>query len=217
MPSFVKVIGVCIVIVLGSAVAGAGEKVRIDLVPAADGDLIGSSKDNIYDKVSSSINDSKSPIELKVGEVWGNNRKVILEFILPESIKGREIKSATLHLWPNGKFGHFPDTEGAGPESRMYYYTGSNVDEKVSKEDNDGGMLIGTVLAKDLKLTSKKGVVLDVLVAVDEAVKNNAEGVGFRIERLPESEKNIAWRFRSSEFGQKYGANFSPYLLIELK
>jgi len=193
---------------------------RVDLVPAGDGEICGSSETGIYKKISSTINDSVQVLEFKVGEIWNENCKSILEFYLAENLNQEDIVSAELFLSLNGKYGSYPDKLGAGPEAVIYYYISLNANENVSMEDNDGGILLGKAFGNNQKLSKSNSISIKINVtnAVVAAVNStNIEVLGFRIEKVLDSGKNSAWRIRSSEFGQKFGIDYSPYLLIKLK
>jgi len=205
------------ILLFSSKNATAVEIQRVNLVPAADGEISDSSGTGIFDKVSSTINDSNELYEIKIGELSGENKKGIFEFFLPEKLNKKIIISAELYLSLNGTYGTYPDKPGAGPEFAIYYYVTENANENVSKEDNSGGNLIENATNNN-KVINNNHLTINITKTLISALNMpKVNTIGFRIEKTPRAPKNVSWRILSSEFGQKFGNTFIPHILIKSK
>lgn len=195
-----------------SCLVNAG-KIEIRTTPAGDGMLVDSNNDGIADKVSSSVLDSKGAMEANSGHIWKQSCKAIFEFKLPKDKVG-DVKKATLVLNVNGKHGTHPDKAGAGPECDIWYYTGKNANGAVELTDEAGGNKLGTAVKQGHKAPGNRKIKIDVTAAVKDAIGQKAVFVGFRIQKSATKGPDGAWRWRTSEFGQKYGKQITPTLII---
>ena len=193
-----------------SLVNAATTEVRT--MPAGDGNLIDTNGDKIADEAASTVLNSKSVMEVNSGHIWKQTRKAIFEFKLPKEVP--DVKKATLVLNVNGKYGTHPDKPGAGPECDLWYYTGENANGAVELADDAVGKKVGKLIEKGAAVGKSRQVKVDVTVAVNEAMEKKSVFIGFRIQKSETKSPDGVWRWRTSEFGQKYGKKLTPTLIL---
>lgn len=186
---------------------------KLTTEPAGDGVLYDTDKDGIMDKAVSTVLDVKEPDAAKTaitGWAWKSNHEAIFEFQLPEKFKGKKVTKATLILTSNGT------AHGTTPDIEVFYYLAPQANGAVEPSDATGTSL-GILSRAGTKIDSKNPAKLNVTKAVVKAAGTDSEFIGFRLASASKVDDRKAVIWRTSEFGEAYGKNYIPALLINIE
>jgi hypothetical protein len=210
---------VAAIAICGTSVMAASQSV-VYPTAGADGVLSGSKAGEVMDKVTATVLDGNGQVlEIKSGTIWKATYKAVFEFKLPitEGMSADSIAKAVLALKSNGGNGCYPDKGASVPETVIFAYLEPEANGMIELTDDKTGTSLGALLPKDTSLPMK-GVKLDVTEAVKKAVAAKSSHIGFRIETVPEQDSpGFAWRWRTSEFGKKFGKGHAPKLTLDFK
>lgn len=187
-----------------------------ELKLACDGALVDQDADGRWDSVTGG---NGGGLEMCVGYRFVEANAVIVEFELPNH--SAKLDSAIFSMAANGKYGTYPEDEPQiVPAGRVWVSWGSSADGTLDMSDIDAmddgetSMKLGLFPAEGVPLSAGKRLSLDITHGIQEAIEGGGEYVSIIVVSESPLSETAAWRWRTSEFGEKYGRQNAPKLSI---